>query len=102
MNIRNSLGLTVDFQDNGSVRSIDVDPIRISLKAANPFFRIWGKPLAEKRTDRIEYTALLGPDSNSRFSIEGNTYVAAGSWAGLDIQVCTAAFRKKPELAVEH
>ena len=26
---------------------------------------------------------LLGPGSNSRFTIEGNTYVAAGSWAGL-------------------
>ena len=37
MNIRNSLGLSIDIQDNGSVRSIEVDPIRISLKASNPF-----------------------------------------------------------------
>jgi len=83
MNIRNSLGLYIDIQDNGSVRSIAVDPIRISLKASNPFSRSGANIWLRKRTDRIEYTALTGPGSNSRFTVEGSTYVAAGSWAGL-------------------
>ena len=25
----------------------------------------------------------MGPGSNSHFKVEGNTYIAAGSWAGL-------------------
>jgi len=84
MNIRNSLGLSVDFQDNGSVGSIAVDPIRISLKASNRFSASGANLWLRKRTDSIEYTALMGPGSNSRFSIEGNKYVAAGRWAGLE------------------
>ena len=66
MNIRNSLGLDIDIQDNGSVRSIAVDPIRISLKASNPFSASGANIWLRKRTDRIEYTALMGPGSNSR------------------------------------
>ncbi len=83
MNIRNSLGLYIDIQDNGSVRSIAVDPIRISLKASTPFSLSGANIWLRKRTDRIGYTALLGPGSNSRFTIEDNSYIAAGSWAGL-------------------
>jgi len=84
MNIRNSLGLIIDFQDNGSVGSIAVNPIRISLKASTPFSVSGANLWLRKRTDRIEYTALLGPGSNSRFRLDGSTYVAAGRWAGLD------------------
>jgi 1,2-beta-oligoglucan phosphorylase len=88
MNIRNSLGLSVDFQDNGSVGSIAIDPIRISLKASNPFSASGANLWLRKRTDLIKFTALTGPGSNSRFKIEGNTYFASGSWAGLDYK-CT-------------
>ena len=51
MNIRNSLGLDIDIQDNGSVRSIAVDPIRISLKASNPFSVSGANLWLRKRTD---------------------------------------------------
>ena len=83
MNIRNSLGLDIDIQDNGSVRSIAVSPVRISLKASNPFSVSGANIWLRKRADNIEYTALLGPGSNSRFTIEDNAYFVAGSWAGL-------------------
>src|SRR5665811_1694195 len=88
MNIGNSSGLYIDIQDNGSVGSIAVGPIRISLKASTLFSVSGANIWLRKRTDRIEYTALMGPGSNSRFTIEGNTYVAAGSWAGL-VYTCT-------------
>ncbi len=94
MNIRNSLGLNIDIQDNGSVTSVAVDPIRISLKASNPFSASGANIWLRKRSDRIEYTALMGPGSNSRFTIEGNTYVAAGSWAGL-VYTCSLQLSDK-------
>jgi cellobiose phosphorylase len=94
MNIRNSLGLDIDIQDNGSVRSIAVDPIRISLKASNPFSASGANIWLRKRTDCIEYTALMGPGSNSHFKVEGNTYIAAGSWAGL-IYTCALKLSAK-------
>ena len=47
MNIRNSLGLDIDIQDNGSVRSIAVDPIK-SPESFKPFLRVRGKHLVEE------------------------------------------------------
>ncbi len=49
MNIRNSLGLDIDFQDNGSVRSIAVDPIKNQPESFKSFFCVRGKPLVEKK-----------------------------------------------------
>ena len=83
MNIRNSRGLSIDFLDNGSLRSIAVDPIRISLNAATPFSKSGANIWLRKRMNPIECIPLLGPESNSRFTIKGNTFIAAGSWSGL-------------------
>lgn len=37
MKISNSSGLTLDFLENGSVKAIEAEPIRISLKPATLF-----------------------------------------------------------------
>ena len=84
MKIKNSLGLSFDFLENGSVRSIEVDPVRISLKTATPFSKSGSNLYLRKRTSPFKYTAILGPESNSLFTINDHAYVARGSWAGLD------------------
>jgi cellobiose phosphorylase len=84
MNIKNSLGLSFEFLENGSVKSIDADNIRISLKAATLFSKSGTNLWLRKREDPMTFTALLGPESNSCFTITEKTYIAAGRWMGLD------------------
>jgi cellobiose phosphorylase len=84
MKIKNSLGLSVDFVENGSVKSIEVDPIRISLRSTTPFSRPGTNIYLRKRTRPYDFIALTGPESNSLFCFEGNTYLAKGSLAGVD------------------
>ncbi len=94
MKIRNSLGLTFNFLKNGSVQHIEVDPVRISLIAATPFSKSGSNLWLRKRTEPVEYTALLGPGSNSRFSVEEDVFFAKGSWDGLEY-VCVLQLSKK-------
>jgi len=84
MKITNSLGLSFDFLENGSVRSIEVDPVRISLKTATPFSKSGSNLYLRKRTSPFEFTAMLGPESNSLFAISDHAYIARGSWAGFE------------------
>jgi len=76
------------------VKSIEVDPIRISLKAATPFSKSGTNLYLRKRTKPYEFQALLGPESNSRFKIQENSFIAEGSWAGLDY-TCVLKLSKK-------
>ncbi|TSA54733.1 MAG: hypothetical protein D4R38_01850 [Dehalococcoidia bacterium] len=94
MNIENSLGLSFNFLENGSLKSIEVDPIRISLKAATPFSKSGANLYLRKRTKPFEYKALLGPESNSRFKVTEDAFIAKGSWADLDY-VCILQLSKK-------
>lgn len=94
MNIKNSHGLSFDFLENGLVKSIEADPIRISLKAATPFSRFGTNLYLRKRTKPFEYKALLGPESNSRFKAGEDAFMAKGSWDGLDY-VCLLQLSKK-------
>jgi len=94
MNIKNSLGLSIDFLENGSLRSIEVAPIRINLKAATPFSKSGANLYLRKRTKPYAFKALLGPESNSRFKIREDSYIAEGSWAGLDY-TCVLQLSKK-------
>ena len=84
MKIKNSLGLSFDFLENGSIKSIEVAPVRISLKAATAFSKSGANLWLRKRANPFEYTELLGPESNSRFAVAGNEFIAKGRWAGLD------------------
>ena len=80
MNLKNSSGLSFDFLENGSVKYIEVDPIRVSLKPATPFSKSGTNIYLRKRTNPLKFKALLGPDSNSRFLIREDAYIAEGRW----------------------
>jgi cellobiose phosphorylase len=82
--LKNSLGLTFEFLSNGSLKSIEAHPIRISLKAATPFSKPGMNLYLRKRKKPFEFTALLGPEGNSLFKMAGDAFIARGSWAGLD------------------
>jgi cellobiose phosphorylase len=84
MKIKNSLGLSFDFLENGIVRSIEVDPVRISLNTATRFSRSGATLYLRNRTKPFEYTALVGPGSNSRFTINDHVFLAQGDWKGLE------------------
>ena len=86
MNIKNSSGLSFDFLENGSVKHIDVNLIRISLKDASLYSKSGANIYLRKRTNPVEFKALLGSDSNSHFLIQEKSFVAQGSWDGLDYQ----------------
>ena len=84
MNIKNPPGLCCEFLANGSLKSIRVDPIRISLKETTPFSRPGANLYLRKRGNRLEFTPLLGPEGSSYFKIVDDAFVARGSWAELD------------------
>ncbi len=94
MNIKNSLGLSFDFLENGSLKSIEVDPVRISLKAVTSFSKSGSNLYLRKRSSPCEFKAILGPESNSRFKIREDSFIAEGSWAGLDY-ACVLQLSKK-------
>jgi cellobiose phosphorylase len=93
MKIKNSHGLSIDFLKNGSLRCIEAGQVRISLRTANPFSNSGANIYIRKRAEHIEYKPLLGPESNSRFKAGRNSYVAAGSWGGVDY-TCTLQLSK--------
>jgi len=84
MIIKNPLGLCCEFLANGSVKSLHVDPIRINLRTATPFSKPGTNLYLRKRGALFEFAPLLGPESNSFFTIKDNAFFAKGSWAGLD------------------
>src|ERR1019366_964297 len=94
LTLKNSLGLACEFLANGSLKSIQVDPIRINLKPATLFSRPGTNLYLRKRSKPFEFTALLGPESNSRFKLTDDAFVARGSWAGLDY-TCMLQLSKK-------
>jgi len=80
MEIRNSHGLSFDFLENGSVKQIEVNPIRISLKAATLYSQSGANIYLRKRTKPFEFKALIGPESNSSFLFREDAYNAKGHW----------------------
>ena len=82
--IKNPDGLSFEFLENGSVKSIEADPIRISLKATTLYSRPGTNIYLRKRSSPFEFTALMGPESNSNFSFIEGRYLARGSWAGIE------------------
>lgn len=84
MEIKNSHGLNIHFLDNGSVKSIEVEPIRISLKKASPFSIPGTNIYLRKKANPFEFIPLTGPGSNSVFALKEDNYFAKGSWNGIE------------------
>ncbi len=94
MTLKTSLGLSFAFLENGSLKSIGAEPIRISLKAATPFSKPCTNLYLRKRRTTFAFAALLGPESNSLFKMADDAFIARGSWAGLDY-TCVLQLSKK-------
>lgn len=83
MNIQNKTGLSVDFLENGSVKSIIAGPIRISLKSGTLFSPPGMNIYLRKRKNPFEFHPLTGPGSKSCFQIIENMFIATGEWIGI-------------------
>ncbi len=83
MKIGNQAGLSVHFQEDGSVRSIEAAPVRISMKNATLFGQSGMNIFLRRKSEIIEFKALTGSKSNSIFAVSGNRFVARGNWDGL-------------------
>jgi cellobiose phosphorylase len=94
MKISNTSGLTVEFLENGCIKSIEAYPIRISLKQASLFSNIGANLYLRKRENPIQFTPILGPASLSSFSFIRNTFVVKGCWAGIEY-TCTLQLSEK-------
>ena len=94
MNVNNTPGLSLFFNENGSIKSIEADPIRISLKTNSPYSKPGTMLYLRKRTRQIEYKALFGPGSNSRFAMDKGIFVAKGIWDSLEY-ACTLQLSTK-------
>ena len=92
--IRNSEGLSIRFLENGSLKCIEAGPVRISLKAATAFSGPGANIYLRKRTKPCEFTVLSGPESDSRFIVKEDAFIAEGSWGGLDY-TCVLKLSKK-------
>lgn len=84
LNIENFQGLSISFLENGSIQHIEAAPIRISLKPATLYSKPGANLYLRKRTRPFEFKALSGPESNSLFRVSENSFLARGSWDGLD------------------
>ena len=62
--------------------------MRINLKPGSPFSEAGTNIYLRRKTYPSIFTPLLGPGSNSRFSLEEDHYVASGNWEGLEY-TCT-------------
>ncbi len=88
MKIGNSHGLSFDFLDHGTLKSIDAYPVRISMKETTLFSRSGANIWIRKRNNSIRYNALLGPESGSCFFAGEDRFIAKGVWEGLEYE-CT-------------
>ena len=88
MKLKNKTGLTIDFLDNGSVENIEVDNIRLNLKPGNLFAKSGTNIFLRKREQSIISKALIGPESDTKFAVVNNAYIAKGNWNGLEF-TCT-------------
>ena len=86
LRITSSSGLRAEANLNGSLRRLDCEALCLALFVGN---EVEGGPAnlyLRRHTDKIEWTALLGPRSLTRFHIDPTTnrLVGAGSWQGID------------------
>lgn len=87
MIVTNPLGLVFKFSDSGAVQSIDVDPIRISMRPPSALSRSCANLYLRKRGSSPSYTPLWGALSSSRFGkTPDGGFAARGSWAGLEYE----------------
>ncbi|MBE0639026.1 MAG: hypothetical protein IH598_10945 [Bacteroidales bacterium] len=94
MNIKNTLGLNIEFLENGSIKSIQADPIRIGLKTTTAYSKPGATIYLRKKAQPFEFVSLFGAE-NSRFSkVSEDAIVSVGSWKEIDFR-CTLRLSQK-------
>ena len=88
MNIQNSIGLGFEFLHDGSVKSIEADPIRISLKKASDFSMSGANIFLRKRSNPYEYVPLTGPVIKAAHFTGHDYFMVKGTWSGIEY-TCT-------------
>lgn len=86
MVISNSLGLDFHFLENGSLKCIEANPIRISLKKGTLYSGSGANIYLRKKSNPYEYIALTGPESKSIIHFEKDTFIAKGMWNEIGYQ----------------
>ena len=91
-------GLRAELNVNGSLRRLDCEALTLSLFVGN---EMEGGPTnlyLRRHTDRIEWTALLGPSSPTRFHTDPATgrLIGVGSWQGIGYTLTLILAQSKP------
>lgn len=83
MKIRNNIGLAFEFLENGSIKNMEAQNIRLNLKPGTPFSKEVSSIYLRIRSSIVEYHPLFGQGSNSHFTFIDDKYVVKGSWKDL-------------------
>ena len=91
-------GLRAELNVNGSLRRLDCEALTLSLFVGN---ELDGGPTnlyLRRHTDEIEWTALLGPSSPTRFYTDPTTgrLMGAGSWQDINYTLTLVLAQSKP------
>ncbi|HAJ98842.1 MAG TPA: hypothetical protein DCM62_02335 [Bacteroidales bacterium] len=83
MRIENNSGLRVDLLPTGSIKSIEADPVRISMMPATAYSRNGANLYLRIYSDSIRFIPLFGPQSQSEFSVCSSGFFFKGVYHGL-------------------
>ncbi len=86
MIIRNSHGLSVEFLESASIKSIEAGPIRINLKAGTSYQMPGTNIYLRKREKPFQFIGLLEPGTAMKFRISEDQFFIKGTWEGIDYQ----------------
>ena len=82
--LKNKSGLSFHFLENGLIKTINANDIRISLKSASLFSKTGANFfLRKKEGNSYKTTPLLGPASKSAFFLDKKSFLAEGTWEGI-------------------
>jgi len=83
MRIENNSGLRVDLLPTGSIKSIEADPIRISMMPATAYSRNGANLFLRIYSDSIRFIPLFGPQSQSEFCVTNSGFFFKGVYHSL-------------------
>ncbi len=88
MKLHNNYGLQFDFLENGAIKCILANNIRIGLRDANPFSLFGTSIYIRERNAPIRFEMIFGSGANSFYTFENNCYYAKGYWSTIEYLIC--------------
>lgn len=96
MELQNTSGLVVRVLENGTIGSIEVPPVRISMQPGSVYSLPGTNLYLRKRNGDFIFTPLTGPQGKNSYALTGNSLVSKGSWEGIDY-TCTLSLSEKKQ-----